>query len=73
MVARDHAGVSQRERGGMAVRLCAGLDRRMAAVAWERHLGMQERRWRNLGNQRLTERLLIDSPDDVVVWLGNTG
>lgn len=33
----------------------------------------QERCWRNLGAQRLPERLLLESPGDVAAWVGETG
>ena len=35
-------------------------------------LTWQERCWRNLGTQRLPCRLLLDSPEDVAAWLGET-
>ncbi len=45
--------------------------------AWQQWSGngtltWQERRWRNLGAQRLPGRLLLDSPGDVAAWLGET-
>ena len=46
--------------------------------AWQQWRGTgtlewQERRWRNLGAQRLPGRLLLESPEDVVAWLGEAG
>ena len=35
-------------------------------------LEWQERHWRTLGVQRLPGRLILDSPEDVAAWLGET-
>nr|WP_281432199.1 DUF3322 and DUF2220 domain-containing protein [Desulfatitalea alkaliphila] len=45
--------------------------------AWRQHLHSgtlewRERRWRDLGTQRLPARLVLAAPDEVAAWLGET-
>jgi len=36
------------------------------------HLVWSERRWRTIGTQSLPQKLVLESPDDVVTWIGET-
>ncbi len=67
VITLGHLSESQAERQIDYVRTWVDAWRQWHGIGT---LGWQERRWRNLGTQRLLERLLFQSPDDVAAWLG---